>query len=62
MTPKCLIWQTVKTDEMPNNIELNQDLHRVTLCILMDFPIHIDTLGMGLPILYFKGSQVDVSK
>ena len=31
----------------------------LTLCILMEFPIHIDTVSMGLPILYFKGSQVD---
>ena len=23
----------------------------------MDFPIHNDTISMGLPILYFKGSQ-----
>ena len=28
----------------------------------MDFPIHNDTITMGLPILYFKGSQVEVSK
>ena len=27
-----------------------------TLCILMDFPLQIDTMGMGLPIVYFKGS------
>ena len=27
----------------------------------MDFPIHIDTISMGLPIVYFKGSQVKVS-
>ena len=25
----------------------------------MDFPIHIDTIIMGLSIVYFKGSQVD---
>ena len=25
----------------------------------MDFPIDIDTISMGLPIVYFKGSQVD---
>ena len=25
---------------------------------MMDFPIHIDTISMGLPILYFKESQV----
>ena len=28
----------------------------------MGFPIHIDTISMGLPILYFKGLQVDFSK
>ena len=28
----------------------------------MDFPTHIDTIGMGLPIMYFKGSQVELSK
>ena len=28
----------------------------------MDFPIHIDTISMGLPIVYFKGSQVEFSK
>ena len=33
-----------------------------TLYILMDFPIHIDTIGMGLLIMYLKGSQVELSK
>ena len=33
----------------------------LTLRILMDFPIHIDTISMGLPIVYFKGSQVEFS-
>ena len=28
----------------------------------MDFPISIDTIGIGLPIVCFKGSQVEVSK
>ena len=28
------------------------------LCILMDFPIHIDAIGIGLSILYLKGSQI----
>ena len=28
----------------------------------MDFPIHIDTTSMVLPIVYFKGSQVEFSK
>ena len=25
----------------------------LTLCILMDFPVHIDAISMGLPIVYF---------
>ena len=32
----------------------------LTLYILMGFPKHIDKVSMGLPILYFKGSQVAV--
>ena len=27
-----------------------------------DFHIHIDTISMGLPIVYFKGPQVQFSK
>ena len=34
---------------------------QLTLCILMDFPIHIDTISMGLPIVHFKASQVEFS-
>ena len=34
----------------------------ITLCLLMGFPKHDDTISMGLPILYFKGSRVEVSK
>ena len=34
----------------------------LTLCILMDFPIHIVTISMGLPIVYLKGSLVEISK
>ena len=32
-------------------------INGLTICMLMDFPIHIDTISMGLPILYLKGSQ-----
>ena len=32
------------------------------LFILMDFPIHVDTISMDLSILYLKGSQVEFSK
>ena len=28
----------------------------------MDFPTHIDTISIRLPILYFKGSQIEFSK
>ena len=28
----------------------------------MDFPIDIDAICMGLPIVYFKGSKVEFSK
>ena len=34
----------------------------LTLFILMDFPIHIDIISMDLSILYFKESQVRISK
>ena len=30
--------------------------------ILVDFPIHIDTVSMGLPIVYFKDSRVYCSR
>ena len=29
------------------------------LCILMGLPIHIDTICLGLPIVYFKRSQIE---
>ena len=32
------------------------------LVILMDFSIQINTIRMGLSIIYFKGSQVERSK
>ena len=34
----------------------------LTLLILMDNSMHIETLIMELPILYFKGLQVEISK
>ena len=33
-------------------------LNLLTLCIRIDFLKHIDRISMGLPIMYFKGSQV----
>ena len=34
----------------------------LTLFILMDYSLHIETLSMELLILYFKGSQGEISK
>ena len=34
----------------------------LAFCIRTDFPILIDTISVGLPIVYFKGSQVEFSK
>ena len=34
-------------------------IRTLTLCILMDFPIYIDTISMELPIVCFKGTQVN---
>ena len=34
----------------------------LTHFILMDFSIHVDRIRMELTILYFKGSQVEISK
>ena len=36
-------------------------MYILTLCILNGFSIHIDTISMGLSIVYFKGSQVEFS-
>ena len=33
-----------------------------TLCIVMDFPIDTNTISMGLPVMCYKGSQVEFSK
>ena len=38
------------------------DYAALTLCILMDFLIQINTIWMGVSIIYFKGSQVEKSK
>ena len=34
----------------------------ITNFILMDYPIHIDTISMCLSILYYKGSHVKIYK
>ena len=35
---------------------------RLNLFGLMDFPIPIDTISIDVSILYFKGSQVKISR
>ena len=35
--------------------------HFLTLFILMDYSINIDTISMALSLLYFKGFQVKIS-
>ena len=34
----------------------------IAVFILMDFPRHVDRISIELPILYLKGSQVELSK
>ena len=51
---------TIKYNNAYANIPWLQGL--ITLYTLMKFPIHIDTISVGLPIVYLKGSQVVVSK
>ena len=55
--------KAVKTDLFRKLSILNVFLSTncLTLCILVDFTIHIDTISMGLPIVYFKGSQLEFS-
>ena len=56
--------KTVKTDLFRKcsllNVFLSTDC--LTLRILVDLLIHIDTINMGLPIVYFKGSQEEFSQ
>ena len=37
------------------------EAHTLTLCIMMDCPIHINAISMALSIVYFKESQVEFS-
>ena len=46
----------------PAKILYPDKFRSITLCILVDLPIHINTKSMGLPIVHFKGSQVEFSK
>ena len=53
---------TLAADNPPRGTTRGGKTSRLTPCRLMDFPVLIDAISMGLPILYFKGSQVEVSK
>ena len=44
-----------KLDYLKRHLHLHQN-NILSFCILMDFPIHIDTISMVLSILTFKGS------
>ena len=33
----------------------------LTFFITMDFSMHVDRISMEIPILYFKGSQFEIS-
>ena len=58
--PKCFIFGYAGFTVMLLVISLEPD--RITLFILMDFPIHIDTISVGLSTSFLKGSQVKISK
>ena len=40
----------------------NLDIRPLPLYILMDYPMHIDRISIGLSIVYFKGSHVEFSR
>ena len=43
-------------------VSFSDHTYYLTRCILMNFPRHIDSISMRLPIMYFKGSKVYFSK
>ena len=51
---------TKDTDRNDSILKLLSD-NDLTRCILMDFPIQIDAIMFGFYIVYFKGSQIDIS-
>ena len=51
---------TISNSEDPD--EMHHNAVFILLCILMDFPIHIDTISMGLSIVNFKESRGEFSK
>ena len=55
------IHNNLKKDSIPLFFIRNRPLF-LTLCILKNVPIHIDTISIGLSTVYFNGSQVELSK
>ena len=66
MSPSSLLWpESLTISELLSYIGptrysntqpfFKEKQHFLTLCILMDFPIHVDAISMGLPIVYFNG-------
>ena len=49
-------------DKVFHNFYFLETDYRLTLCILMDFPIQINTIRMRLSIIYFKVPQVESFK
>ena len=47
---------------VPENYLMEQAHNLLTLCIPMDFPIQIHAIRIGLSIVYFMGSQVEILK
>ena len=48
---------TLAADNPPRGTSRGGKTSHLSLGRLMDLPIHFDVISMGLPILYFKGSQ-----
>ena len=47
------------TEPLRSPSAVNKDEHLfLPFFILMDYPIHKDTISIELPILYFKGSEI----
>ena len=58
---KSLIEQeSMKRQEIQQKLDLK--VNYLPFCSLMDSPIHINAIGMGLSIIYYNGSQVRISK
>ena len=63
MTVLCNIRRGTYTTNEHDMVTLQSQINKtkLTFFILMDFPIHIDTVSMDMSILYVKGSQVEIS-